>query len=237
VPMYRVSMPVRPRARSRRLSRFAVLRVATCTSVARMYNIRSRDGRHRISTLEAALDALGELLAVAYAPAHLVVIGGSGLLAIEAVSRATREVDVVALIDADGDLVHANPLPLAVHDAAAIVARDLGLEPGWLNPGPTGLLDLGLPAGFRDRLVERAYGPALTVSFAARIDQIFFKLYAAADRAAPRDFADLQQLEPTAPELRDAARWIRTHNAPGPFDETLGATLHQLGVEDDGRDA
>src|SRR4051812_3726076 len=187
--------------------------------------------------LEAALDALGELLAAAQAQAHLVVIGGSGLLAIEAVSRATRDVDVVALVDADGDLVHANPLPPAVHGAAAIVARDLGLEPDWLNAGPTGLLDLGLPAGFRDRLVERAYGPALTVSFAARIDQVFFKLYAAADRAAARDFADLQRLEPTAPELRDAACWIRTHNAPGPFDETLAATLHQLGVEDDGRDA
>lgn len=75
--------------------------------------------------------------------------------------------------------------------AAALVGRDLGLEPGWLNAGPTGLLELGLPAGLTDRLIARDYGPALRVSFASRIDQIFFKLYAAADRREPRDLADL----------------------------------------------
>jgi hypothetical protein len=56
--------------------------------------------------------------------------------------------------------------------------------------------------------------PPLRVSFASRIDQIFFKLYAAADRREPRDFADLRALAPTADELRAAARWARTHNMP-----------------------
>ena len=109
-------------------------------------------------------------------------------------------------------------------ESAATVARDIGLETNWLNPGPTGLLDLGLPAGFTDRLTRRDYASMLRVSFASRVDQVFFKLDALADRQEPRDFTDLRQLEPTPAELRDAARWARTHNTPGPFDRSAPDT-------------
>jgi hypothetical protein len=186
--------------------------------------------------LDPVLAALGEQLDAAGQTAHLVVIGGSGLLAIDAIARSTSDVDVVAL-EIHGELVSADPLPEAIAHAAAIVARDLGLDRNWLNAGPAGLLALGLPDRFSDRLVRRDYGPALRVSFAARLDQVFLKLYAAADRREPRDFADLRQLEPTAAELRDAARWARTHNMPGPFDDAIARALADLGVEDDGRDA
>lgn len=186
--------------------------------------------------LDEALSALGDLLELAGEPHHLVVIGGSGLLAIEAVSRTTRDVDVIAL-EKDGSLISAEPLPDAIVDAAAVVARDLGLEGNWLNAGPTSLLDDGLPTGFAERLAGRSYGSALRVSFASRIDQIFFKLYAAADRRYPRDFADLRQLGATADELREAARWARSHNMPGPFDDEIAQALGDLGVEDEGRDA
>lgn len=186
--------------------------------------------------LDQALLALNDQLVLQRASVHLIVIGGSGLIAIEAVSRATRDVDVVAL-ERDGELVSAEPLPAVVRDAAAIVARDLGLEANWLNAGPTGLLLHGLPAGFAKRLVAREYGLALRVSFAARVDQIFFKLYAAADRREARDFADLERLAPTDDELRAAARWARTHNMPGPFDDAMARALADLGVEDEGRTA
>ncbi|HET6506934.1 MAG TPA: DUF6036 family nucleotidyltransferase [Baekduia sp.] len=186
--------------------------------------------------LDAALSALGEQLALAGNSAHLVVIGGSGLLAIDAISRSTQDVDVVAL-ERHGKLVSPQPLPAPIADAAALVARDLGLEPNWLNPGPTSLLDLGLPDGFADRLSSRDYGSALRVSFASRIDQIYLKLYAAADRREPRDFADLRRLAPTDQELRAGARWARTHRRPGPFDDAVARALADLGVQDDGRDA
>jgi len=115
------------------------------------------------------------------------------------------------------------------------VARDFGLEPNWLNAGPTGLLLHGLPVGFADRLTSRDFGQALRVSFASRIDQVFLKLYAAADRREPRDFADLRRLRPTDEELRAGARWARTHNMPGPFDDAMARALADLGVEDEGR--
>ena len=186
--------------------------------------------------LDEMLSALGDLLESAGEHYHLIVIGGSGLLAIDVVSRTTQDVHVVAL-EKNGALVSAEPLPFAIVAAAAIVARDLGLEQNWLNAGPTSLLDAGLPEGFAERLIGRDYGSVLRVSFASRIDQIFFKLYAAADRREPRDFADLLQLAATPGEFRDAARWARTHNMPGPFDDALAQALSDLGVEDEGRDA
>jgi hypothetical protein len=165
---------------------------------------------------------------------HLVVIGGSGLVAIGAISRPTRDVDVLA-IEKSGVLFSADPLPAAVAAAAATVARDLELAADWLNAGPADLLD-GVPAGFYDRLTTRDYGAALRVSFASRIDQIFFKLDALIDREEPRDLADLRQLAPTSAELHDAARWARTHLAPGPYDDALARALEACGVEDEGRD-
>lgn len=97
--------------------------------------------------LEAVLGALGEQLELTDARAHLVVIGGSGLLAIGAITRATQDVDVVAL-DEDGVLVSAEPLPAPLRAAAALVARDFALKQDWLNAGPTGLLEIGgLPEG------------------------------------------------------------------------------------------
>ncbi len=142
---------------------------------------------------------------------------------------------MVVALEQGGVLVSADPLPEALTESASIVARDLGLEPNWLNPGPTGLLVHGLPDGFLKRVKTRDYGRSLRVSFAARVDQVFLKLYAAADRREPRDFADLRRLEPTLTELRGAARWARTHNMPGPFDDAMRQALRDLGVEDEGR--
>lgn len=190
------------------------------------------------SQLQEVLDALGDHLAAAGEHAHLIVIGGSALVALGLTVRATRDVDVVALVR-DGALVTAEPLPESVALAAAAVARDFDLAPGWLNGQPTSLLDVGagLPPGFLDRVVERTHRSALTVGFASRVDLIYLKLYALASRWEPRDRSDLEALGPNAAELRGAARWARTVDAPGPFDDALARALAALGVEDDGRDA
>src|SRR3990170_4162044 len=93
---------------------------------------------------DEVLTALGEQLAAAGERFELVVTGGSALVALGVVRRATRDVDVVAL-RTGGTLVPAEPLPAALAAARDLVARDFGLDPGWLNPGPTDLLRFGLP--------------------------------------------------------------------------------------------
>ena len=184
---------------------------------------------------ERLFAALGEQLEAQGARIELVVIGGSALLAIGLISRPTRDVDIVALLQA-GRLSDPRPLPEALLAARDRVARDFGLQEGWLNPGPASLLDFGLPGGFLERLESRSYGSALWVHFASRFDQIHFKLYAMADGTAGKHEADLRELNPSRDELEAAARWTRTHDPSEPFREELLKALAALGVEDAARD-
>ena len=152
---------------------------------------------------EQVLRALGEQLDAANEQFELVVIGGSGLLALGLIERATRDVDIVALLR-EGELVDPRPLPPALVEARDRVGRDFGLASDWLNAAPSSLLDFGLPAGFASRLERRDYGPALTVWLASRLDQIHLKLYALADQGPGKHEADLRALEPTRDELIEA---------------------------------
>ena len=140
---------------------------------------------------------------------------------------------MVALMDVDGTLISPEPLPAFLLEAAAQVARDLGLNANWLNNGPSrdegGLFQLGLPVGLGDRLTKQVFGPRLTVCFIGRLDQIHFKLYAAADQRDPTHMGDLRSLNPTDTELEVAARWAMTHDVSEPFREVLQQLLKEMG--------
>jgi hypothetical protein len=177
------------------------------------------------------LSALSEHLAAEGESYDLVVIGGSALLVLGAITRATADIDVLAFRDG-ATLIKATPFPPALVAARERVSRDFGLPARWLNPGPTDLMDLGLPAGFVERLQPHTYGPALTVQFASRLDQIHFKLYALADQGPGKHESDLRALAPTRGELLRAARWARTHDPSDGFEQVLHEALSHLGVED-----
>lgn len=181
---------------------------------------------------EEALAALGELLDRSGEPIELVVVGGTGLLALGIVDRTTRDVDVVAL-RRGSELVDPKPLPDSLVRARNRVAQDFDLPEDWLNAAPADLLRFGLPQGFPERLVRRDYGPSLTVWLASRLDQIHLKLYALADhRPGSKHDLDLRALDPTREELLDAARWATTHDPSEAFREELLAALAYLGVRD-----
>jgi hypothetical protein len=177
------------------------------------------------------LSALGEQLAAAGHRYELVVIGGSGLLALGIIERSTRDVDLLALRSGD-ELDSAEPLPAHLEDARDRVARDFSLPADWLNPGPTDLLELGLPNGFVDRLERRDYGDSLTVYFASRYDQIHFKLYAMVDQGPGKHEDDLRALSPSEEELLAAARWSRSHDPSEGYAQVLGEVLAHMGVRD-----
>jgi hypothetical protein len=180
---------------------------------------------------EQVLSALGDQLDAAGERFEIVVIGGSALLALGLIDRATRDVDLVALIE-DGGLVDPKPLPEGLIAARDRVAQDFGLDADWLNAAPSSLLDFGLPDGFVGRLESRAYGPSLTVHLASRFDQIHFKLYALVDQGPGKHEADLRALAPSRDELLQAARWSTTHDPSDGFRQELLAALEYLGVED-----
>jgi hypothetical protein len=182
-------------------------------------------------TIDAILSALDEQLRQRGARYEIVTVGGSALVALGLIFRATKDVDVVALVK-EGLLISAKPFPEPLAAATARVGRDLMLDEGWLNPGPTDLLDFGLPDGFWSRVQSRCYGEFLTVDFAGRLDQVHLKLFAMADQGPGRHEADLRALGPTHDELVTAARWTRTHDPSEGFRSVLEQALHYLGVDD-----
>jgi hypothetical protein len=175
------------------------------------------------------LRALGAQLAARGERYELVVIGGSALLALGLVERTTKDVDIVALRSGD-DLEGAEPLPGGLRAAGDLVARDFSLPAEWLNPGPTGLLEFGLPDGFVDRLQRRDYGEGLVVYLASRYDQIHFKLYAAVDQGPGKHEQDLRALAPTEAELIAAARWSRSQDPSEGYAQVLRGALKSFGV-------
>ena len=82
----------------------------------------------------------------------------------------TRNLDVLALIE-HGRYVKAAPLPPGLVEPARYVARLYGLVDDWLNPGPTSVLDFGLPAGFAQRAEILTFS-GLTRHLARRLDQM-----------------------------------------------------------------
>ena len=186
--------------------------------------------------IDQALSLLAGRLDLAQTdPVRLVICGGSALIAMSLRRRTTRDMDVVALLSAAQEPISPDPLPDFLLRAADQVARDLGLFEGWLNNGPSrgegGLFQMGLPEGFVGRLTEKKYGPRLAVYFIGRLDQIHFKLYAAADQRDGTHLNDLKALHPTAAELEAAARWAMTHDVSEGFKMVLKELLTQLGHE------
>jgi hypothetical protein len=186
--------------------------------------------------IDQALSLLAGRLDLAQTdPVRLVICGGSALIAMSLRRRTTRDMDVVALLSAAQEPISPDPLPDFLLRAADQVARDLGLFEGWLNNGPSrgegGLFQMGLPEGFVGRLTEKKYGPRLAVYFIGRLDQIHFKLYAAADQRDGTHLNDLKALHPTAAELEAAARWAMTHDVSEGFKMVLKELLSQLGHE------
>ncbi|MFH0909462.1 MAG: DUF6036 family nucleotidyltransferase [bacterium] len=169
-------------------------------------------------------------------PLGIVVCGGAALIVRSLVARTTRDVDVIAMMNPASDLMSPDPLPATLVDIAARVAKDLDLPKMWLNNEPSrepgGLFQMGLPTGFKERLIRRDYGDRLSVYFISRLDQIHFKVYAAVDSGPGRHLNDLLQLKPSPDEIEQAARWAVTHDVSDAFRTLLASMLRKLGFND-----
>ncbi len=181
--------------------------------------------------LAEALGTLGAVLESRRQRFEVVAIGGGSLLLSGLIHRATKDLDIVAVVDA-GELRSAEPFPRALKEAAQDVALTLGLAPDWLNPGPTSLLSFGLPEGFAGRMCQRDFA-GLVVHLAGRFDQICFKFFAAVEQGPRSKHAqDLGRLSPTHADLLAAAQWARSHDPSDGFRLISRQTLAAFGVEE-----
>jgi len=167
-------------------------------------------------------------------PVEIVVCGGAALILTGLVARTTKDVDVVAL-STSKVLQSPDPLPDDLLRAVVEAAEDMGVTENWLNNGPSsgegGLFQMGLPAGLERRLCSRKYGPILTVHLIGRLDQIYFKLFAAADRGGYH-IEDLLALEPEPDEISGAAMWAMSHDVSVGFATILKNLLGKIGYCD-----
>ncbi len=165
----------------------------------------------------------------------LVVCGGTALNAMHLVQRTTKDVDIVALMDSKNQLLDPAPLPEELLVAAKEVADTLNLTQDWLNNGSSsgdgGLFRLGLPDGFKKRLVKKYQGEKLTIYFISRLDQIHFKLYAAIDQLGSYHASDLKELSPSDDELLAAIGWTITHDPSEGFQTAIKLFLREFGYE------
>ena len=181
-------------------------------------------------TLEEALSVLGAVLEDRELEYSILAVGGGSLMLLGLIGRATKDLDIVAIKESGG-YSKADPLPGPLLRAVEDTGRALGLPPDWINAGPAGLFDFGLPEGFESRLKVRRFG-ALELWLLERRDQIALKLYAAVDQGPQsKHTADLRLLEPTAEELLEAARWTRQHDPSRGFHGELIRALKHFGVE------
>ena len=182
--------------------------------------------------IDQALARLGERLdQTDIAPFTMLVCGGASLIATRMVSRqVTKDIDVVAFVMANDVLDKAKPFPALLNQCVGEVAAMLRLPADWINPGPTSLLDAGLPDGLMGRIAEtRRYGDKMTVRFIGRLDQIHFKVFAAADSGPGRHLEDLRELKPTAEEMEMAARWVMRQDPSEGFQMVLKDMLRKTG--------
>ena len=180
------------------------------------------------TTLEHALQALGDLLADRAQAFEVVAIGGGALAMLGLIDRPTEDIDLVAVVQ-DAELCKAQPLPPELQAAIADIAALHGLHGKWVNGEPTGLLRHGLPAGFLARCSRRSFG-GLSVLLASRFDQIHLKLLAIS-RQDDKHHADLRQLQPSVAELRAAAAWARTQATGAGFEFELRGVLATFELE------
>ena len=169
-----------------------------------------------IVKLNHALQLLNEHLIVANAPrTEIVVCGGSALIALSLVPRTTQDVDIIAMVK-NGLLFDAEPLPEYLVNASEKVRLSMNLPVDWLNCGPASQFRMGLPTGFVERLHAMEIGEKLVVHYIDRIDQIYLKTFASADRGGYH-ISDLRHLSPTEDELVSAAKWCFTQDVSPEF--------------------
>jgi predicted nucleotidyltransferase len=187
--------------------------------------------QNRVPNIIIALQALGEILASQGEHAAVVVVGGTALIMQGFVTRATKDVDVIAISRDPPDrkrkaIEIPEPLPESLFRAIKRVARDYNLPDDWMNTTVGLLWKTGLPSGFEERIHWEQYD-GLSLGLADRYDLILLKLYAAADSEGPSSvhYQDLIALQPTNEELDSAARWIRSQDPSALFARILDQVL------------
>jgi hypothetical protein len=154
------------------------------------------------------------------------VCGGTALNALNLVIRTTKDVDIIGRVE-NNAIIKAD-LEKEFLEEIKVVSQYCHIPSDWFNTGPESYLKSGLPEGILHRLKWFSYGPNLSCGFISRIDQIFFKLCASADRGGYH-VSDLKALNPSENEIFSASKWTLEQDASSEYKMILISMLKQIG--------
>lgn len=185
-----------------------------------------------IEDVDQLLSRLGEQLELRNSQEiNLVVCGGAALNVTGLVSRTTKDIDVLGQLESRR-IVRAQ-LPQVFWESARALREEFELDENWINEEPSPMVQGGLPEGIEERLLIKVYGSKLKVGFIGRLDQIYFKLWASADRdPASYHVQDLLSLKHTEDELNEAAEWCLTKDPSEGFRKVVVQMLKELGFDE-----
>ena len=139
-------------------------------------------GRHKNLDRSLALRAVAALDARLAEPVRLVLGGGTAMILAHGHPVSTTDADVFPVRGTLNDL--------APH--ASTVAKELDLEPDWLNPWFTTFTHV-LPSDYGARLVRVYEGPKLAVDALGAEDLLVMKCFAGRDKDRPHLLRLLKQ--------------------------------------------
>ncbi len=159
---------------------------------------------------EEMLSALGTVMEEQkMAPVDIVVCGAMVLLMQGALSRPTRDIDGLGLVEEE-DGVRVLKKPLLSREFSSAVERVgalYGEGKRWFSIAAITLHeDTDLPPDIIDMAQARSYGERLTVRLCCRRHMVCLKMWAAVHRGEP-DIGDLIAMRVTAEEAEAGAAW------------------------------
>jgi hypothetical protein len=149
-----------------------------------------------------------------------VAIGGTALVLLGFIKRATKDCDILC-----------PELPAEIVEAAREFAKAMTLagevlREDWFNNGPASLIR-DLRPGWEQRLQPAFAGQSLVLRTLGRPDLLCAKLFALCDRQL--DLADCLALVPSPDELSNTLPWLEDQDANPEWPAHVRSTITDLG--------
>lgn len=188
------------------------------------------------SDFQNALELLSEILQDSGSQPHwLIVCGGAALQAHGIITRATRDLDVIALRQEFSGIESAFPLSSELRTAIAQVADFYNLPKNWLNASSAMILGSisELPPQLWSEPITEEFGSHLKISYLSTSGLTLLKVLAFLQRNVARDYEDLIAISPTERDIKMALDWYRTHHDTSPADKgRINKLLKNLNYEE-----
>lgn len=166
--------------------------------------------------IKGSLDLLNHYLSECEESRSFVICGGAALILQGVKGRGTADIDIVG-----------PAIDRILKEAAVSVAKDLSLNPNWLNDDVQKIFSRDLPVNWEARTFKIYSASHLLVQSLSKLDLAILKFLAECDRQ--KDLEDLVDLNLSETEIDEVVRHALTRNPGGSnWPEIVAEVKHKL---------